>query len=112
MNEPAKVLLGLVVRLAWLVFLVILIIGLLSGANPVIAAVRSMAAFVAFALLGWAAARVFTLPAEGSAAGADSASPEPPASRSQAPVPGNGPAEAARGAGVPSSQRAQPHSTT
>jgi len=99
MSEPAKVVFNLVVRVASVVFLATLLIGLVAGANPVIAASRSMGAFVAFTLLGWAGAQLLSVPAaEGAtAASPESATPGPPASAPNPASPGGGPAEAAQG---------------
>lgn len=51
MSDTAKLILSVLVRVAVVVGLLTLIVGLLAGVNPVIAVARSVAGFVAFALL-------------------------------------------------------------
>jgi hypothetical protein len=111
MSDPAKVVFNLVVRLASVVFLATLVVGLVAGANPVIAAFRSMGAFLAFTCLGWAGAHLFSVPdaAEGTTVtDPDMASPMPAASSAHQALPGANPVEAARGGPAASGQKAQP----
>ncbi len=49
MSDTAKLILSVLIRVALLVGLLTLIVGLLAGVNPVIAVARSVASFVAFA---------------------------------------------------------------
>jgi hypothetical protein len=51
MSDTAKLILSVLIRVALVIGLLTLIIGLLAGVNPVIAVARSVASFVIFALL-------------------------------------------------------------
>ncbi|MEW5956488.1 MAG: hypothetical protein AB1801_02105 [Chloroflexota bacterium] len=53
---------NLVLKLAVVVFLSILAVGLLAGVNPLTALLRSSSAFAAFVVLGWVASLTWSAP--------------------------------------------------
>ncbi len=61
-NEKSALILNIGINTAVAVFLSVLAVGLINGADPVTATVRSVVAFVAFLVLGWGASVLLAAP--------------------------------------------------
>jgi hypothetical protein len=62
MNELSAWVYNFSLKLAAAIFLSILALGLIAGAGPLMALLRSSTAFIVFAFLGWAMALVWQVP--------------------------------------------------
>lgn len=61
-NPKSALILDLSIKMALIICLAVLVIGLMSGADPVMAMVRGAIAFGAFLVLGWAASMLWVTP--------------------------------------------------
>ncbi len=58
-NEKSAWVMNVAIRIALIVFLSMLALGLINGADPVVAVARSGVAFIAFLVLGWGASMLW-----------------------------------------------------
>ncbi len=62
-NQKSAWILTFAIRISLVVFLSVLALGLINGADPVVATVRSVVAFASFLVLGWGAS-ILLVPSE------------------------------------------------
>lgn len=58
-NEKSAWVMNMAIRIALIVFLSLLALGLINGADPVVAVARSGVAFIAFLVMGWGASMLW-----------------------------------------------------
>ncbi len=90
-NEKSALVLNIGIRIALVAFLSVLAVGLINGADPVTATIRSVIAFVSFLILGWGASVLLVTPeseADDDAADDDESSPAEPSAEQNAPAVG------------------------
>ncbi len=61
-NEKSALVLNIATRISLVAFLSVLAVGLINGADPVTATIRSVIAFVSFLILGWGASVLLVTP--------------------------------------------------
>lgn len=61
-NEKSALILNIAIRISLVAFLSVLAVGLINGADPVTATIRSIVAFVSFLILGWGASVLLATP--------------------------------------------------
>ncbi len=61
-NEKSALILNIAIRISLVAFLSVLAVGLINGADPVTATIRSVIAFVSFLILGWGASVLLVTP--------------------------------------------------